>query len=169
MRLGGLSPEAAYYRQAIWAAAGPMVLHSPLFGIGSAWDWQSSSDLFGPSVDAFWLQNSMTYGIPATLFVFLTMVSPFWRKPLDKSPLLTSEERRLSVALGIVIVTAIFLGFIVHFWGACWILLGIFPAIRANLVEAARSASRATKSTLLDNDAARAGLTRSPSSLSVSG
>lgn len=158
MRLGGLSPEAAYYRQAIWAAAGPMVLHSPLFGIGSTWDWQSSSDLFGPSVDAFWLQNSMTYGIPATIFAFLTIVSPFWGKPLDKSPLLTSEERRLSVALGIVIVTAIFLGFIVHFWGACWILLGVFSAFRANLFEATRSAARAAQAGALSDDGARVGL-----------
>jgi hypothetical protein len=157
MRLGGLSPEAAYYRQAIWAAASPMVLHSPLFGIGSTWDWESSSDLFGPSVDAFWLQNSMTYGIPATFFAFLTMVSPFWRKPLDKSPLLTPEERRLSVALGIVIVTAIFLGFIVHFWGACWILLGIFPAIRANLFEATRSLERAAQAVALSDDSASIG------------
>lgn len=154
MRLGGLSPEAAYYRQAIWIAAGPLVLHSPLFGIGSTWDWQSSSDLFGPSVDAFWLQNSMTYGIPATLFVFLTMASPFWQKPVNKSPLLTAEERRLSVALGIVIVTAIFLGFIVHFWGACWILLGIFPAIRANLFEATRSMARATQALAASDDLA---------------
>jgi hypothetical protein len=152
MRLGGLSPEAAYYRQAIWAAAGPMVLHSPLFGIGSTWDWQSSSDLFGPSVDAFWLQNSMAYGIPATFFVFLTMVSPFRQKPLDKSPLLTVAERRLSVGLGIVIVTALFLGFIVHFWGACWILLGILPAIRANLFAATRSKARATQAHALSDD-----------------
>lgn len=137
MKLGGLSPAAAYYRQAIWAAAGPLVMHSPLFGIGSSWDWQANTDLFGPSVDAFWLQNSMTYGIPASLFVFLTMVGPFWGGPIDRSSYLSPEEKRLSVALGIVTTTAIFLGFIVHFWGVCWILLGVFAGIRASLVEAA--------------------------------
>jgi hypothetical protein len=155
MRLGGLSPEAAYYRQAIWAAASPFVLHSPLVGIGSTWDWESSSDLFGSSVDAFWLQNSMTYGIPATIFALLTMVSPFWHKPLDTSPLLTREERRLSVALGIVTVTAIFLGFIVHFWGACWILLGIFPAVRASLFQATRSVARASLAASLSDESDR--------------
>lgn len=93
MRLGGLSPEAAYYRQAIWIAAVPLVEHSPLFGIGTSWDWQASNDLYGPSVDAFWLRNSMTYGIPGTLLIFLTMASPFWRGPLDKSPFLSPEEK----------------------------------------------------------------------------
>jgi len=145
MKLGGISPSAAYYRQTIWASAGPLVMHSPLFGIGSSWNWQAYSDLYGPSVDAFWLQNSMNYGIPASLFVFLTMTSPFWRRPLDNSPYLSLEERRLSVALGIVTTTAIFLGFIVHFWGACWILLGAFAAIRANLVEAATLRRRAAQ------------------------
>jgi hypothetical protein len=137
MKLGGLSPAAAYYRQAIWATAGPLVAHSPLFGIGSTWDWQANTDLYGPSVDAFWLQNSMAYGIPASLLVFLTMVSPFWRGPIDNSPNLSPEERRLSVGLGIVTATAVLMGFIVHFWGVCWVLIGAFPAIRANLAEAA--------------------------------
>ena len=145
MRLGGLSPEAAYYRQAIWIAAVPLVEHSPLFGIGTSWDWQASNDLYGPSVDAFWLRNSMTYGIPGTLLIFLTMASPFWRGPLDKSPFLSPEEKRLSVALGIVTTTAVFMGFIVHFWGVCWILIGAFPAIRANLAEAATLRQRAAQ------------------------
>jgi hypothetical protein len=145
MRLGGLSPAAAYYRQAIWATAGPLVAASPLVGIGLSWDWEASSDLYGPSVDAFWLLNSMTYGIPASLLIFLTMVTPFWRGPIDNSPNLSPEEKRLSVALGIVTVTAVFLGFIVHFWGVCWILLGAFPAIRANLAEAATLRHRAAQ------------------------
>jgi hypothetical protein len=142
MRLGQISPEAAYYRQAIWETAGPLVIHSPLFGIGSSWDWQVDPNLYGSTVDAFWLQNSMTYGVPSTLFVLLTMISPFWRGPLNASPYLTPEERRLSSALGIVIVTAIFLGFIVHFWGTCWSLIGIFPALRANLVSASALRSK---------------------------
>jgi O-Antigen ligase len=137
MKIAGLSPEAAWYREGIWHAAGPLVRQSPLFGIGSSWDWQASGDLFGPSVDAFWLQNTMTYGIPSTLLVFLTMVGSFWRGPIDNSPYLSVEEKRLSVALGIVITTAVLMGFIVHFWGICWILVGAFPAIRANLAEAA--------------------------------
>jgi hypothetical protein len=151
MKLGGLSPSAAWYREAIWTTAGPLVARSPLFGIGSSWDWQANAALYGSSVDAFWLENSMLYGIPASLLVFVTMTSPFWRRSIDRSSYLSPEERRLSVALGIVITTAVFMGFIVHFWGVCWILIGAFPAIRANLNEAAILRRRAAQS--LDNEA----------------
>jgi hypothetical protein len=39
--------------------------------------------------------------------------------------------------LGIVAVIVVFLGFTTHFWGTCWILLGVFAGIRANLAESA--------------------------------
>ena len=65
------------------------------------------------------------------------MVSAFWLGPIDRSRYLSGEERRLSLALGIVITTAVALGFTVHFWGACWILLGAFAGMRANLAEVA--------------------------------
>lgn len=136
-RLSGVSAEAGWYRQAIWNVAGSFVLHSPIFGTGSSWDWHVHGGLTSGSVDAFWLMTAMSYGIPGSVLVFLTMAGAFWLGPLDKSRYLSGEERRLSLALGIVTITAVFLGFIVHFWGACWILLGSFPGIRANLAEVA--------------------------------
>jgi O-Antigen ligase len=139
MRLSGIGPEAAWYRQAIWDTAVPVVVRSPIFGIGltDEWDWQSNSALVGTSVDAFWLRAAMMYGIPGALLILLTMTGAFWLGPLERSPFLSAEERRLSIALGLVTTTAVFLGFTVHFWGTCWVLLGIFPAMRANLAEAA--------------------------------
>jgi hypothetical protein len=56
---------------------------------------------------------------------------------VDKSPYLTPEERRLSVALGIAVAMTVVLGFIVHFWGICWILIAALAGIRAHLAEAA--------------------------------
>lgn len=145
MKLGGISPEAAWYRQAIWDTAVPIVAQSPIFGIGVTedWDWQANSALVGTSVDAFWLRAAMMYGIPGAVLIFLTMASASWLGPVDRSPYLSPSERRLSVALGIVTTIVIFLGFTVHYWGACWILSGIFPAIRANLAEAAMLGRRA--------------------------
>lgn len=137
MKLGGISPEAAWYRQAIWDTAVPLIMQSPVFGIGVSpdWDWGTNSALIGDSVDAFWLRIAMMYGIPGAIFIFAAMVSAFWGGPIDKWPAFSSEERRLSVALGVATVTAVFLGFTVHFWGATWIMLAIFPALRAVLVE----------------------------------
>jgi hypothetical protein len=148
LRLALISPEAGWYRQAIWQAAVPQVANSPIFGIGSltgTWDYQVHGALVGTSVDAFWLAAAMMFGVPGSLLIFLTMAGAFWRGAVDRSPYLSREERHLSVALGIVVTVAVFLGFTVHFWGACWILLGAFSAMRANLAEAAVVRGRAAR------------------------
>jgi hypothetical protein len=143
LQFGGLDPEAGWYRSGIWSAAGPMVLGSPIFGIGlGEWDWQSFEFLVGPSVDTVWLQSAMTFGLTGSLLIFLTVISAFWLGAIEKSPYLSKDEQLLSVGLGIVVSIVIFLGFIVHYWGTTWILLGAFPAIRAHLAEAAILRSR---------------------------
>jgi hypothetical protein len=147
VRLSGVSPEAAWYRQAIWDVGGPAVLGSPIFGIGlnGDWNWQSHGALVSGSVDAFWLAQAMMYGIPGSVLVLLTVASACWLGSVDQSRHLTPEERRLSVALGIVIATVVFLGFIVHFWGICWILIAVFAGMRANLAETAILRGRAAR------------------------
>jgi O-antigen ligase len=147
VRLGGVSPEAAWYRQAIWDVGGPVVLRSPIFGIGlnGDWDWESHGALMSGSVDAFWLAAAMMYGIPGSFLVFATLVGACWLGSIDRSPHLTSEEGRLSVALGIVMTTVVFLGFIVHYWGICWILIAVFAGMRANLAETAVLRCRGTR------------------------
>jgi hypothetical protein len=85
------------------------------------------------------------FGIPGSLLMFLTMAGAFWLGPVDRSNLLSREERLLSVALGIVVTVATFLGFTVHFWGVCWMLLGAFGGMRANLAECAILRRRAAQ------------------------
>jgi hypothetical protein len=143
----GISAETGWYRQAIWEAVVPLVMQSPVFGMGvtDQWNWQAAG-LAGDSVDAMWLRVAMVMGIPGSLLVLFTMIGGYWNGPLDRSQYLSREERRLSVALGIVTIASVFLGFTVHFWGACWILLGIFAGMRANLVEARICRHRARSS-----------------------
>jgi hypothetical protein len=150
--LSGVSPAAGWYRRAIWEAVVPLVLQSPIFGMGLSdeWDWQASGTLaggalIGTSVDAMWLRIAMMVGIPGSLLVLFTMISVYWNGALDRSHYLSHEERRLSVALGIATFAAIFLGFTVHFWGTCWILLGVFAGIRGNLVDVRVRRRRAAK------------------------
>ena len=146
LRLGAIKEETGWYRQAIWEAGIPVVAQSPIFGIGlTTWDWQASNALAGDSVDAFWLAAAMMFGIPGSVLIFLTLASAFSLGAIDKSHYLSREEARLSVALGVVMVIAIFQGFTVHLWGACWILLGIFAGMRANLAEAAILRERAVR------------------------
>ena len=153
VRLSGLSPEAAWARQAIWDTAGPVVLGSPIVGIGllGDWNWQAHGALVSSSVDAFWLATAMSYGIPGSALILLTIASACGLGSIDKSPHLTPEERRLSVALGIVITIIVFLGFIVHFWGICWILIAVFAGMRANLAETAVLRGRAARETKCDS------------------
>jgi len=124
-----------------------VVLSSPIFGIGASgdWNWQTHGALVSESVDAFWLANAMAYGIPGSTLVFLTMWGACWLGSIDKTRHLTREERRLSVALGIVMTIVTFLGFMVHYWGICWILIAVFAGMRANLAEAAVLRDRAAR------------------------
>jgi hypothetical protein len=147
VRLCGVSPEAAWYRQAIWDVGVPVVLRSPIFGNGLSgdWDWQSNGALVSDSVDAFWLAQAMAYGIPGSALVLLALVGACGLGSIDRSRHLTPEEGRLSVALGIVMTTIAFLGFMVHFWGICWILIAVFAGIRANLAETAVLRDRAAR------------------------
>lgn len=147
VRLSGVNPEAAWARQAIWETAGPVVLGSPIFGIGlhGDWNWQAHGALVSSSVDAFWLATAMSYGIPGSALILLTIASACGLGSIDKSPHLTPEEGRLSVALGIVLATIVFLGFMVHFWGICWILIAVFTGMRANLAETAVLRERAAR------------------------
>lgn len=138
LQFGGVDPEAGWYRTLIWMAAGPIVLASPFFGVGFGdWGWQNFGYLFGASVDAVWLQCALWFGLVGSFLLFVTVVGAFWLGPLDRSRCLSEQERRLSVALGIAVFVLIVMGFTVHYWGTTWILMGLFPGIRANLAEAA--------------------------------
>lgn len=142
---GGINPETGWYRQAIWSAVTPFVMEKPIFGMGLSeeWDWQSSGALVGASVDAMWLRLAMMLGIPGTLLVCLTMTGPYLLGSVDRSPFLSHNERRLSVGLGLATIAAIFLGFTVHIWGTCWILLGAIAGMRASLAAAHKMRSGA--------------------------
>jgi len=130
-------PYSAWYREALWDIASPVIARSPLFGIGLIDNSGQGMSPLGTSVDAMWLEIALTSGVPTGLFMLLTMMGAFWRGKIDKSPFLTREEQSLSITLGIVATVAVFIGITVDLWGACWILLGIFPGMRAHLAEAA--------------------------------
>jgi len=146
LRFAGVTPMTGWYREAIWEAATPLVAGSPLFGIGllDDWNWQAGGVLVGSSVDTMWLELAMNFGIPGSLFVFLTIVGAFWLGPIDRCRVLSPSEKRLSVALGFLTVISVLEGFMVHMWGICWVLLGVFAGIRASLAESAVARSRMT-------------------------
>ena len=130
-------PQTGYFRLLIWKYAGANVLSSPLFGIGlSMADSWPRPDGFPHSVDSLWLWGAMTFGIPGSILIAVSLISacvPSVRQNEAHSPLIGPREERTAEMLGIIFFVTIILGFTVHIWGVCWLLLGLLAGLRANL------------------------------------
>jgi TRAP-type mannitol/chloroaromatic compound transport system permease large subunit len=90
------------------------------------------------TIDSIWLVWSVTFGIPASLLLGLSLVSAASLPTNSPRVRLTTAESRLGTTLGILIFLIIFLGFTVHFFGAAWILIPVLVGIRAHLGELGR-------------------------------
>jgi len=131
-----LDAQTGYFRLLIWQYAGDNVLASPILGLGMADFWTNRPAWMPPSVDSIWLLSAMTFGIPGSALIALSMVSACWlpvRRNDQNADLIGAGEERMAKSLGMIILLTIFLGFTVHIWGACWILLGLIAGLRANL------------------------------------
>ncbi|WP_156952377.1 O-antigen ligase [Bradyrhizobium sp. WSM1743] len=111
-----LDPGTGWYRILIWEFGSASVLDHPLFGIGYG-DWARMSWMT-PSVDMFWLNIAMKFGIPAGLLLALSFFAVFlgvsFRKGLD--------ERLVAYRTAyLIMITAFFLaGWTVHYWGTAY-------------------------------------------------
>jgi hypothetical protein len=131
-----LDAQTGYFRLLIWQYAGDNVLASPILGLGMTDFWVSRPAWMPASVDSLWLVSAMTFGIPGSALIALSMVSACWspvRRNDQNAELIGAGEERMAKSLGVIILLTIFLGFSVHIWGACWILLGLIAGLRANL------------------------------------
>jgi hypothetical protein len=104
--------QTASYRIAIWDYAGDNIEAKPWIGIGMEhWvrpDWMAES------VDSFWLVTSLSFGLPATLFLVLAVLSMAWRAGRQHS----SDEHvnRLRLAWVFTILGMCLIAFTVHYW-----------------------------------------------------
>lgn len=127
-----LDPSTAYYRLYIWNMVGPAILNNPLFAIlPNAYDYQGS-------VDSVWLALSLSYGMICSIFVALTILGSCSIPTNGGRSGLSTDERDLATAVGIMLFLVIFMGFTVDFWGSVWILVGLLIGLRAHLGELAR-------------------------------
>jgi hypothetical protein len=127
-------PSTGYYRLMQWEFLGPLVMDSPIFGIGLFSGWEKESGL-APTVDSSWLGTAMSFGIPAAILVFLCYISPcsvsmdIGNKWLN----LTKQERRLGSVLSLIMGLIIYIGVTVFYWGTVFILIMFLAGIRAHL------------------------------------
>jgi O-antigen ligase len=126
-------PTTAAYRVMEWQVFWPFVMDAPIFGIGTG-QGPLSEDIL-PSVDSLWLRSAMLYGIPGmvlTAAVFLGCASI--RVDLGNPTLnLTPDEKKLALALDVIVWVVIYVATTVYFWGATWILTVLILGLRAHI------------------------------------
>jgi O-antigen ligase len=130
-----LDATTAYFRLLIWQYAGWDLWQSPIFGIGLLTDWLRP-DWMPDSVDSLWLRAAMLYGIPGSVLMGLSLISASSRTvrltPRNATRI-GERDVRLAEGLGITVFLTIFLGFTVHYWGICNLILSLLVGIRATL------------------------------------
>ncbi len=123
-----------YYRLLQWQFAGPLVINSPIFGIGLYDEWVRVSGL-SPTIDATWLRMAMLFGIPGSILIGLSYLTAC-SVSMDignKSLNLTKQERQLGFVLSLIMGLLIYIGFTVFYWGTVFILTMFLAGIRAHL------------------------------------
>jgi hypothetical protein len=126
--------QTAYYRLLQWEFVGPLVMNSPILGIGITDAWLTDSDLAN-TIDAHWLAMTMNFGIPGSILIFLSLVTSC-SLSIDignKSLNLTGQERQLGFILSLILGIVIVVGFMVTYFGIVYLLIMFLAGIRAHL------------------------------------
>ncbi|MGB6325873.1 MAG: O-antigen ligase family protein [Methylocella sp.] len=126
--------STAYYRLMQWEFVGPLVMDSPIFGIGLFSGWQEESGL-APTIDSNWLLTAMSFGIPGSILIGLSYITAC-SVSMDignKSLNLTKQERQLGFVLSVITGLIIYVGFTVDYWGTISVLTMFLAGIRAHL------------------------------------
>jgi hypothetical protein len=122
-----------------WDTATGMIQDSPWFGIAFQYAerLQEIPDLWysAPSIDSYWLNLSLVYGIPCATFVGLAIIGIVCYPASGPRVNLEKAESKLASTLGIALFVVVFLGFTVDFWGICWMFVPLLVGVRAHLAE----------------------------------
>jgi hypothetical protein len=126
---------SAWFRMWEWTMASAAVDQSPWFGVG----WVIPESYGIPwTVDSIWLLWALTFGVPGSLLLALSLIGAVSLPTNGPRVRLTTAESKLGTTLGIFIFLIIFLGFTVDFFGSAWVLLPLLVGIRAHLGELGR-------------------------------
>jgi len=122
-----------------WSLAGSFIQNSPWVGIAFQWTEMVMNMpdrwYFSASVDSYWLNLALIYGIPGVILVGLSIIGVAYYPVSGRDVTLTVSESKLATTLGIIISLIVFLGFTVDFWGICWMFVPLLVGVRAHLAE----------------------------------
>jgi hypothetical protein len=131
--------QTAWFRTWIWTTGVAAVAQSPWFGLG----WVIPQEYGIPgTVDSIWLLWALTYGLPGSVLLGLSMLGAASLPTQGPGVCLTFKEMKLGTIMGVLIFLIIFLGFTVDFFGSGWILIPMLVGIRAHLGELGHSRAR---------------------------
>lgn len=135
-------PDSGYFREYTWDVAGAALAHSPWFGLGF-----TLPDFYDIpyTVDSVWLESALTFGVPGSLFIALSIIGATSLPTSGPGVRLTKRESRLGRILGIITFLLVFWGFTVHYWGTDWIVIALLAGLRAHLGELGRILKRPPK------------------------
>jgi O-antigen ligase len=113
-----LDEASAYFRLLIWEFGSQSVLNHPIFGVGMGqWDRPSWMPF---SVDMFWLVNAIVGGLPTAIFMIVAFFSSALSVALKKG--VDERAHRCRLAFLVTMTSFFFAGWMVHFWGATYVL-----------------------------------------------
>ena len=110
-------PDSAFFRLVIWTYGTRSIGNHPWFGVGmGSWDrpaWMA------PSIDMFWLYNSITYGLPGGLL----MLAFFAAAVISVGLVPNLSPRHYDYRVGYLVSMASFFltGWMVHFWNGTYV------------------------------------------------
>jgi hypothetical protein len=121
-------PVSGYYRYWTWQMVGVAVHDSPWFGLGIG-PYPEDYEI-NHTIDSLWLILALRFGIPCAIFVALSMFGTgLWPSATRRA------EEKLSIALEIVTLMIVIIGFTTDFWGQTWVLTGLIVGTKAHLNE----------------------------------
>jgi hypothetical protein len=126
-------PTTADYRLMEWELLWPFVMKAPWFGYGT--EQMSLTEDLLPSIDSLWLRNAIFLGLPGMILNILSFLSSTWPKidTADQKLNITSDEKKLVLALNVVIWVSMFVATTVFYYGVTSILMVMLFGLRASL------------------------------------
>jgi hypothetical protein len=124
-----LDPWTGYYRVLIWDLSTYYIALAPITGYGYT---LFNNNVLDSTVDSIWLVHSLRFGLPMTIFLFLTNLAAFFPTTNHNNDFQLGQMCR---AFTLVLLIFMFTGLTVHFWNFMWMFWGLCIGIRGSLRE----------------------------------
>lgn len=122
LTMAAFSSHNAYWRTILFDYAMQNVADSPLVGVGLN-DWDRPAWIKHPSLDNFWAYIMLVYGVPAFIFLSLSVLLPVIKAMRMKIPESNQRLMRCRAAWVLTMTALIFALCTVHVWGKIYSLV----------------------------------------------